>query len=213
MKLSQLIKVTLFTLIAIVIAYTYYSSNTNLDQGIYLEKINKERAEKNEEFRDKKISPLKKEEIDTFKSLQYFSPDKKYIVNASLEWVKKPEKIKIAATKGKSRTYKKVAYASFKVNGSLQKLVLLQNAIETPITKGLTMVIFRDKTSGKTTYGAGRYIELRGLKQGSMQTVIDFNKAYNPYCAYNDSYDCPLPPLENQLSIEINAGEKKYHLE
>ncbi|KXX72434.1 DUF1684 domain-containing protein [Flammeovirga sp. SJP92] len=212
MKLSQIIKIALFALIAVVIAYTYLSSNSNLDQGKYLEKMNIERAEKNEEFKDEKTSPLKEEELKSFTSLNYYSPDKQYIINAKLEWAEKPESIKIASTNGEPRTYKKVAWASFKIDNQEQKLVLLQNAFPNPLTKGLTMVLFRDQTSGKTTYGAGRYIELRGLKKGSMQTVIDFNRAYNPYCAYNDSYDCPLPPLENQMTVEINAGEKKYHL-
>ncbi|NME67572.1 DUF1684 domain-containing protein [Flammeovirga aprica] len=212
MKLSQIIKIALFALIAVVIVYTYLSSNSNLEQGKYLEKMNIERAEKNEEFKNEQTSPLKKEEIDAFKSLNYYTPDKKFIVNASLEWADKPSTIKIASTNGDPRTYKKVAWATFKIGNQEQKLVLLQNALPNPLTKGLTMVLFRDQTSGKTTYGAGRYIELRGLKKGAMQTVIDFNKAYNPYCAYNDSYDCPLPPLENQMTIEINAGEKKYHL-
>ena len=64
---------------------------------------------------------------------------------------------------------------------------------------------FRDSTSGKTTYGAGRYIDLEPNPDGSV--TIDFNMAYNPYCAYNDSYSCPLPPVENWLQIPIEAGE------
>lgn len=211
MQLSQIIKISLFAIIAILIGYTYYSSNTNLEQGKYLEKINKDREEKNAEFKDNKKSPLEEEDIESFNALNYFTPDKNYIINATLEWIENPKSIKIASTKGEPRTYKKVANASFKINGQKQQLVLLQNAIPNPLTKGLTMVLFRDKTSGKSTYGAGRYIELRGLKKGSMQTIIDFNKAYNPYCAYNENYDCPLPPLENQLTVEVNAGEKKFH--
>lgn len=70
---------------------------------------------------------------------------------------------------------------------------------------------FRDQTSGQETYGSGRYIDLAENTSGIY--TLDFNRAYNPYCAYNDTYSCPLPPAENTLAVPIRAGEKKYHIE
>ncbi len=76
------------------------------------------------------------------------------------------------------------------------------------LTKGVLFLPFTDLTNSKETYGAGRYIE---VKSGNGNTItIDFNKAYNPYCAYNEAYSCPIPPKENRMAIGILAGEKTY---
>ena len=68
---------------------------------------------------------------------------------------------------------------------------------------------FLDATNGVETYGGGRYLDMKVPK--SNEVIIDFNKAYNPYCVYNHEYSCPIVPLENELDVEINAGVKKYH--
>ena len=69
---------------------------------------------------------------------------------------------------------------------------------------------FNDNTNGKTSYGGGRFIDLEIPEAGSKTIVIDFNKSYNPYCAYNHKYSCPIPPSENNLNVEISAGVKAY---
>lgn len=80
-------------------------------------------------------------------------------------------------------------------------------AADDPVAQAL-FVPFVDETSGKETYGSGRYLDLEQARGDDY--VLDFNMAYNPYCAYNDDYVCPIPPRENKLPIEIRAGEKTY---
>jgi uncharacterized protein len=76
--------------------------------------------------------------------------------------------------------------------------------------RGKLFLAFGDATSAKETYGAGRYLDITKTP-GATTIILDFNKAYNPYCAYNETYSCPLPPPENLLNVAIRAGEKSYH--
>jgi len=69
---------------------------------------------------------------------------------------------------------------------------------------------FKDATNGDSTYGGGRYIDIRMSEINNNTLTIDFNKAYNPYCAYSDGFNCPVPPLENHLEVALEAGERKF---
>jgi uncharacterized protein (DUF1684 family) len=90
----------------------------------------------------------------------------------------------------------------FLVDGSEAALIAFQQG-------DALFIPFRDATSGSDTYGAGRYVEAEGL--GAGRYLLDFNRAYNPYCAYNDDWRCPLPPTDNWLTVAIRAGEKSFH--
>jgi uncharacterized protein (DUF1684 family) len=76
--------------------------------------------------------------------------------------------------------------------------------------RGKLFLAFGDETSARETYGAGRYLDVQKVP-GSKTITLDFNKAYNPYCAYNETFSCPLPPQENLLQVAIKAGEQTYH--
>jgi len=91
-------------------------------------------------------------------------------------------------------------------------LTLYQNfaLLTNPLYKDLLFLPFTDLTNNKETYGGGRYINLDIKSINEAKIIIDFNKAYNPYCAYSDGYRCPIPPEENNLPLEIKAGEKNY---
>ena len=106
--------------------------------------------------------------------------------------------------------YVKYAEAEFELNGKKLKLNVYQNVklAQNEKYKDYLFIPFKDFTSGETTYGGGRFIETE-IPDGNI-LIIDFNKAFNPYCAYNHKYSCPIPPLENSLETEINAGEKAY---
>jgi hypothetical protein len=107
--------------------------------------------------------------------------------------------------------YKKFAEALFVINGINCKLNIYQNIDLTkkPNYEDYLFLPFTDLTNGDESYGGGRYIDLKVSDSDTI--IIDFNKAYNPYCAYNHKYSCPIPPAENTLSVEIKAGVKKYH--
>ncbi len=114
--------------------------------------------------------------------------------------------LELAMTDGSSESYIKHSYAEFELEGLTRRLLLLQ-ASDEPDKKKFFLA-FADETSGESTYGGGRYINLR--QDGSRSITIDFNLAYNPYCAYNPDFACPIPPKENILDIAIPAGEKNY---
>jgi hypothetical protein len=100
------------------------------------------------------------------------------------------------------------AYAAFEISDQPCRLLILE--IIDPAYKGKLFLAFADATSAVETYGAGRYLDVEAVR-GANSILLDFNKAYNPYCAYNDSYSCPFPPRENLLEVAIKSGEKNYH--
>lgn len=162
-----------------------------------------------EEFRKKKDgffktdpqSPIPTEELDSFKGLNYYSENQDLRFEIPLEKVPE-EDLEFETSIGEKRTYKKIGKLSFEVAEEPAQLTLYQ------AESGSYFLPFRDATSGKETYGAGRYLEVK-RKDGKIE--LDFNFAYNPYCAYNTNYSCPLPPAENWLKVPIEGGEKKFH--
>ncbi|WP_247231742.1 DUF1684 domain-containing protein [Telluribacter sp. SYSU D00476] len=171
-----------------------------VDPEEYVAQINQQRAEKDETFRTSADSPI--EHKNHFKALSYFAPDLDYRVTASLTpYDGEDKELKITYTDGTSDTYERYAWANFNIEGLQQRLLLLKH-------EGTISLLYRDGTTGDETYGGGRYLDftLDDVKGDSL--LIDFNLAYNPYCAYNPTYACPLPPAENTLKVPIRAGEK-----
>ena len=119
-------------------------------------------------------------------------------------WVEAPRKIPILNVLGQTEPSECPGYAEFQLGG---KQLRLYPIFEEPGSKEL-FYIFRDETSGKETYGAGRFLYSDLPKDGKV--VLDFNKAYNPPCSFTPYATCPLPPPENRMTVRIEAGEKKY---
>ncbi len=164
----------------------------------------------NKEFANKEKSPFSEEEIKSFKSLDFFPIDTSFITIAKLEFKKNSKPFKMETNTDRLPVYTLYAIATFKIQGFSYKLNIYQNLklMYTVEFEDYLFLPFTDKTNANTTYGGGRYIDLEIPKGDTI--VIDFNKAYNPYCAYKSKYSCPIPPKENHLNIEINAGVKAY---
>lgn len=165
------------------------------------------------EFRNKAESPLLEEDFLSFKGLNYFDTDKKFRVNVEFERTPNENYFQMPTSSGKLRKFVKYGILKFNLNGQNFQLNAYQYDEETlklfPGDNDLFFVPFRDLTSGKKTYGGGRYIDIRIVK--NKKIILDFNLAYNPSCAYgNDKYSCPIPPKENFLQTEIKAGEKLF---
>ena len=137
-----------------------------------------------------------------FRGIEYYPADETYRVTA--QSVAEPSKIPILNILGQTEAMESPGYAVFRLNGQELRL---RPVLEEPDAKEL-FYIFRDQTSGKETYGAGRFLYSGMPKDGKV--VLDFNKAYNPPCAFTPYATCPLPPAENRLAIKVEAGEKKY---
>ncbi|HTM99563.1 MAG TPA: DUF1684 domain-containing protein [Pedobacter sp.] len=171
--------------------------------------INQHREAYKEDFIKETRSPLKESD---FKDLHFFDPDSTYNIIASVELLTDQKVFNMPTYDGTSKEFIRYANVKFKLgNKSLQLTLYKSVALAVnPLYRNLLFLPFTDKTNQKLTYAGGRYIDLSLLDIKNQQIAIDFNKAYNPYCAYSDGYRCPIPPEENDLPIEILAGEKKF---
>ncbi len=172
-----------------------------------IEKLKTFREKRNQFFKEDPHSPLKEEDRKRFKGLNYYPIDLKYAFVGIIEKYPtepKPLYVTLPTNKGMGRKYVKYGRFKFKWEG---KEYILQ--IYRPLGGGELFLPFRDKTSEKETYPHGRYLYIEPMPQGKV--LIDFNRAYNPFCEYNDKFICPFAPEENWLPIEIQAGEKRYH--
>ncbi|MHA2366386.1 MAG: DUF1684 domain-containing protein [Candidatus Hodarchaeales archaeon] len=157
----------------------------------------------NDFLRNSDNSPLSEDQKLNFKEVTFFPLDKKYSIDLEITINPKPDEITISLSKGEEKIYIRYGFLDFIIDGVSSRLTVFK-----PIDQDYFFIPFKDKTSGVETYGAGRYIELEKLSEGKFN--LDFNFAYNPYCAYNDRFSCALTPVENHLKIFINAGIKKY---
>ena len=147
-------------------------------------------------------SPLTDEQRARFGGLPYFEPDPTLRFEATLERPSTSEYEDIQTSDGQVQHLPRAGTLRFSLGGRELGLAAYDQGHE-------LFIPFRDTTSGTDSYRAGRYVEAHPL--GHERYEIDFNTAYNPYCAYNDNWSCPLPPRENWLDVPIRAGEKAFH--
>ncbi len=167
--------------------------------------------ELNSEFKDASKSPLTKRGLRKFKGLDFFKIDDIYKVTAKI--VKTPDapNFHFPTTKGTVVVYKKYGIVSFKIADKNFELAIYKDIKPSEKFQNHLFLPFFDKTNGKTSYEGGRFIDVLTTDETQNGTIlIDFNEAYNPYCAYSNRYSCPITPRDNYLDIEINAGVKAY---
>jgi uncharacterized protein (DUF1684 family) len=160
------------------------------------------RQHKDHMFRDDPHSPVPPEERARFAGLRYFPPNPHLQLELEVETAD-GSTLEIPTSDGSTRRFRRSGRVRFEIDGEQAELVLLTREDEHGF-----FLPFRDATSGKESYGAGRYLDVERGSDGRVQ--VDFNLAYNPYCAYNDAFSCPLPPPENWLRVPIRAGEAAY---
>lgn len=170
----------------------------------YVSQIESHRAEKDKFFGKHPQSPLNHHVQAKFNGLDYYPVDEKFYFELPLQEYDDVEVFEMDTSTGDIREYARIGYLEFDIDGEKSKINVYK-----PIQGDHYFVPFRDKTSGKETYGAGRYLDPQ-VHDGNF--ILDFNQAYNPFCAYNENYTCPLPPVENWLDIPIYAGEKSFPL-
>ena len=164
----------------------------------------------NEHYADSAKSPLKKKDLAIFQALEFFSINEKYFVKATFKRSKKEKPFEMKTTTSRRPLYVKYGELHFEIDGIPCQLNVYQNVefSKKPGYKNSLFLPFTDYTSGVESYGGGRYIDLE-IQKGNTW-AIDFNQAYNPYCAYNEKYSCPIVPEENDLKVEIKAGVKAF---
>lgn len=164
----------------------------------------------NSEYKDEKESPLLAKDLKKFKSLDFYPINENFFVLAKFIRTPDEKPFEMPTTTERKPVYVKYGEAHFSIDGKSFKLNVYQSQDLKKIEKYKNSLFlpFTDLTSGVESYGGGRYVDLE-IPEGDV-IPIDFNTAYNPYCAYNHKYSCPIPPSENDLAIEIKAGVKKF---
>lgn len=185
----------------------YFIAVTSFAQDTFSLKESKQAQEKlNEAYLNPETSILLEEDFETFKGLEFFPLDEKYIVKAKFIRTPGEEPFEMPTTTERTPVYEKYAEVHFRIDNEDLKLNVYRDTsfVSKPGLEDYLFLPFYDLTNGIETYGGGRYLDFR-IPEGDTIT-IDFNRTYNPYCVYNPKYSCPIPPSENDLDIEIRAG-------
>ncbi len=161
--------------------------------------LHKERQQKDHFFRRSGQSPIPAEQRAAFSGLAYYEENEALALEVTVEPFAKKTEVQIQTTTGETRWYRRYGQFSFTVDGQEARLTIYQ-------TPNGFFLPFVDAGAGTETYPAGRYLDPEPL--GGNRFRVNFNLAYNPYCAYSDNWSCPITPAENYLSVSIRAGEK-----
>ena len=160
------------------------------------------RAEKDDFYARHPQSPLTPAQKRGFNGLNYFPENTALRLEVDVETSSASESIQIQTTGGQPQSYQRFGRFKFVVDGQPAELIIYKN-------ENGYFLPFVDSLAGKETYPAGRYLEPEKLPSGKF--LVDFNLAYNPYCAYNEQWSCPITPAENRLKVAIRAGEKIFN--
>ena len=175
------------------------------------EELRQLREQRDDFFRTSAESPLLPEDVPGFRGLDYWEPDPRYYFVGPINRYVEPERFSIVTTAGQTRPCEKLGWIGFTVDGTFMTLQVYRLLDVDPSAGGDGLLLpFNDGTTGKESYPAGRYLDLRIFPGGLV--ALDFNKAYNPSCAYGDPerFACPSTPAANRLSVRIEAGERGY---
>ncbi|HZV71996.1 MAG TPA: DUF1684 domain-containing protein [Saprospiraceae bacterium] len=175
----------------------------------FAKEISEYRQEYKSEFLKDPRSPLKEADFD---KLDFYPASEKARLTASFKATENAEPFDMPTYSGLTRKYRKWGEATFTWGNQNATLALFENLslLSNPDFEDYLFLPFKDETNGVTTYGGGRYLNMSKADTEDGTIIIDFNKCYNPYCAYSDGFNCPIPPRENNLPFMVQAGEKNF---
>jgi uncharacterized protein (DUF1684 family) len=197
-------------LFSLVLALTAFIAAQPAVAQSYATEIQNSRKQKDATFRKGEKSPILPKKQKKFRGLHYFPVDSNYKVEATFVRASSQAPFKMKTSTGRLPEYIKYGELHFSLAGKPYVLTVYQNLelVQKPEYKDYLFIPFMDETNGFDTYGGGRYLDFRIPAADTV--TLDFNMAYNPYCAYSPAYSCPIPPVENHLKVKIEAGEKSY---
>lgn len=163
-------------------------------------------------YSNKESSPLTEKDFRTFSTLNFYKIDTAFVFDATFKKTPNAKPFNMLTTTSRLAKYVQYGILTFKHANKNYSLSVYQSANPTSIKEQEELFIpFTDASNGKTSYSGGRYLDIQENELKSSIIKLNFNNNYNPYCAYNKKYSCPIPPKENHLDFEINAGVKKFH--
>ncbi|MCG6912932.1 DUF1684 domain-containing protein [bacterium BMS3Abin03] len=210
------ISVVVLIIISLIILQYGCGKNSNMEEksinsldSTYVQELLKERAEKDSAFQFEAYSPFVRDPKADFKPLKYYKPDPDFIFHSKLYEYNLKDTVDVFGTRGEIRRVVVEGYLILNYKGEEHRINLYKSMSKDG--QFYYSLWFTDKTTGKETYGVGRYLDFEKVDDPDHIYTIDFNKAYNPYCAYSSIYTCPIPREEDYLDMKITAGEKRFH--
>ncbi len=201
LKNSTYLIATVGIIFLLILLYQFFGDNSSP----YILSIEEMRKQKDYQFQHATDSPIKESEKAQFKGLSYFPPTENYRVKAIFTPDTGKDTLILQTKKAEKRKMLKAGILDFELFNHKYKLSAFRNIGQ---AQDELFIPFKDLTSGVSTYGGGRYVETSITNLNNIW--LDFNKAYSPFCVYNESFSCPIPPTENKLAVEIFAGEKSH---
>ena len=201
--------ISLISVLFLVVVLSGCSKNYSPEQKEYIAKVEKERADKNDWMKNAPSSPFNQKSKIEFHDLKYFDVDPAFVFLSRLYEYNPKDTITIYGTKGEPRKTVRFGYVLINFENQQHKINVYQGS--TASGEIYYSIWFTDKTTNNESYGVGRYIDFEKVDDPNHIYQIDFNEAYNPYCAYSPDFSCAVPTKEDFIPIEIRAGEKKFH--
>ncbi|MDB2571446.1 MAG: DUF1684 domain-containing protein [Polaribacter sp.] len=198
--------ISFITLILLMSACNSQRKKTLIGATEYQQKLN-------ESYKDGSKSPLKKNDLKNFKGLEFYPVDSSFIVTARLTKTKDATTFEMATTTDRKPLYKEYGILTFTLKGIDCSLTVYQSQddLRDEKYKDFLFLPFTDNSSGNGSYAGGRYMDVMTTDEKTDGTIVlNFNNSYNPYCAYNEKYSCPLTPRQNHLSLAVKAGIKDF---
>ena len=199
-----MLPLVLFTFLSV-----WCSKKYSPDEEKYIAEINKSRQEKDDFMKNNPDSPFNSRTKIEFSDLKYYKPNPDFVFKSKLYEYEKKDTIIIYGTKGEKRNTVRYGYVKINYKGKDYHINVYEGT--TRDGENYFSIWFTDMTTGKETYGVGRYIDFDLNPDKNFVYTIDFNLAYNPYCAYSPDYSCAIPSKEDHIDLAIKAGEKSFH--
>ena len=196
----------LYTLVALFLLFPLMANNT---PKAHKKQIKKHRKAYKKKFLKSERSPLTKKDL---KYLRFYDADFQYKVQGKFKLTPDAKPFEMPTYSGRFHRYVKYGELTFILKGEQITLAVYRNLrlFRMPQYRDYLFIPFKDLTNNETTYGGGRYMDVKTTDIVTGEMIIDFNKCYNPYCAFSDGFNCPIPPDENHLKIKVEAGEKMF---
>ncbi|MGE5679335.1 MAG: DUF1684 domain-containing protein [Bacillota bacterium] len=200
-----------FVIITLLITFSLFSCKKTYspEEQSYINKIEELRKQKNEEMKNSPDSPFNAKGKIHFEDLKYYEPDPSFVFKSKLIEYEDKDTITVYGTKGEPRKSLRFGYVTINYQNKNYKVNVYKGFSRNG--QEYYAVWFTDKTTNDETYGVGRYLDFEKNPNKDYLYTIDFNMAYNPYCAYSPDYSCAIPTREDYLDVKITAGEKKFH--
>jgi len=199
----------LFGIISVSVMFFSCGEKLSPEGKQYLSDVEQYRKEKNDYMKNNSESPFNQDTTITFEPLNYFDPDQGFVFKSKMVQYPQKDTVLVFGTKGEERKAVRYGYITFTYQNQPYKVNVYKGTTSTG--EEYYSIWFTDKTTGGETYGVGRYIDFDINPDSNYVYTVDFNLAYNPYCAYSAKYSCAIPTKEDHLDLAVTAGEKKFH--